>query len=106
MRRMIADKYQIEELKAACNPGDSEREVTGPSDLSMGEYLRLIENPDNWSKLAIKVDRRVFIEKLDEIRRIRNDVMHFDPDGISPNEVKVLRDFARLMQSLAQMGAI
>lgn len=106
IRRMIQDKYTRDELKAACDPSEKEREIQSVSDLTLGEYLRLIENPDNWKKLDVSIDRELFIRKLDEIRRIRNDVMHFDPDGIADEDIARLRDFVRLMQSLARAGAI
>lgn len=106
IRRMIQDKYTMYELRAACDSSDTERTIESPSDLTLGEYLRLVENPDNWGKLALSIDRELFIKELDEIRRIRNDVMHFDPDGIPDQDIDKLRDFVRLMQSLARVGAI
>lgn len=106
VRRMLLDKYTIDELQAACMPSEKERRIQRISDLTLGEYVRLIENPDDWAKLAINVDRQVFVEKLDEIRQIRNDVMHFDPDGIAEQDVNRLREFVRLMQNLARFGVI
>jgi predicted transcriptional regulator len=106
VRRMIQDKYTAVELKAVCDPSEGEREIQSVSDLTLGEYLRLLENPDNWKKLGISLDRQSFIQKLDEIRRIRNDIMHFDPDGIEYEDIVKLREFVRLMQSLARAGAI
>jgi hypothetical protein len=66
----------------------------------------LIENPDNWRSLAIQIDRGVFIKQLDNVRLIRNDVMQFDPDGIADQDLDRLRDFVRLLQNLARVGAI
>jgi hypothetical protein len=106
IRLMIQDKYTKDELKAACDPSENEREIQSVSDLTLGEYLRLLENPDNWEKLDVSIDRELFVKKLDEVRRIRNDVMHFDPDGIADEDITRLRDFVRLMQGLAQAGAI
>lgn len=106
IRRMIQAKYTIHEITAACGSSNTERHIESVSDLTLGEHLRLIENPDNWERLAIPIDRQVFIKKLDEIRQIRNDVMHFDPDGIPDQDIERLRDFVRLMQSLARVGAI
>ena len=49
-------------------------------DMNFGEYIALLEKPDNWKKLELQLDRRSFIDQL--IRcGIRNDVMHFDPMG-------------------------
>jgi len=106
VRRMLLDKYTIDELQAACIPSEKERRIQRVSDLTLGEYVRLIENPDNWDKLSINIDRQVLVEKLEEIRQIRNDVMHFDPDGIAEQDLNKLREFVRLMQNLARFGAI
>ena len=106
VRRMIHDKYMLADLEEACDPSGDSRDIKSPADLTLGEYLRLLENPDRWVRLNITIDRETFVKKLDEIRRIRNDVMHFDPDGIPEEGINRLRDFARLMQSLARAETI
>jgi hypothetical protein len=30
--------------------------------------------------------------------------MHFDPDGVTPEEVEALRDFARFLRTLQTIG--
>jgi hypothetical protein len=45
---------------------------------------RLLENPKRRKELAVKIDRKTFVEELKRVGRIRNDVIHFDPDGLSP----------------------
>ena len=106
IRRMIQDKYTKEELIEACDPSDQQREIEGVADLTFGEYLRLLENPDRWSNLKLSIDRSLFVKKLDAIRIIRNDVMHFDPDGIADSDLTKLRHFVRFMQDLANIGVI
>ncbi|MEW6744461.1 MAG: CBS domain-containing protein [Planctomycetota bacterium] len=106
VRRMIQDKYPVDELREAQDPSDTSRTVNRVSDLTFGEYRRLLEKPDRWTKLNLAIDRGEFIGKLDQVRNIRNDVMHFDPDGIPESDLKVLRDFARFLQDLRALGAI
>jgi len=106
VRRMIQDKYSVDVLREAQDPSDASRTVDSVSDLTFGEYRRLLENPDRWAKLKLAIDRGEFIGKLDQVRNIRNDVMHFDPDGIPESDLKVLRDFVRFLQNLAALGAI
>ncbi len=106
LRRIIQDKYSIDELKEICDSSDTNREIQGVADLTFGEYLRLLENPERWKKLGLLINREQFIKHLDEIRKIRNDVMHFDPDGISNQDMETLRRFTRLMQELANIGVI
>ncbi len=99
-------KFSKEELGAVRDPSDDEREVGDVSDLTFGEYIRLLEEPSRWEKLNLRLDRVIFVKALDDVRQIRNDVMHFDPDPIPPEEIIKLRDFAGMMQVLRQAGAV
>jgi len=103
LRMLLDGKFTLEELRAARNPGDEEREVENIADLTFGEYVRLLQNPDMWSKVGLKLDRAVFVEKVEKIRLIRNDVMHFDPDGIADDDLEVLRSFTKFAQTLRRI---
>lgn len=106
IRRMIQDRFDSEDLAQARDPADRERVVETAADLTFGEYLRLLEKPDKWSNLRLSIDRVTFVKQLEAIRNIRNDVMHFDPDGISPEDLDTLRLFVGFMQDLANIGVI
>jgi hypothetical protein len=41
---------------------------------------------------------------MDKVREIRNDVMHFDPDGIDEDQYDQLRRFSRLMDELEALS--
>jgi hypothetical protein len=71
----------------------------------MGEYIRVLENPQLWERLALRIDRALFVDKLQTVRRIRNDVMHFDEDPLEPDDLLALRNFVVFMQSLRESGA-
>lgn len=105
IRRIISSVFSKEEMCAAKDPADGQREVEAVSDLTFGEYKRLLEEPSRWDRLRLKVDRVVFTRLLEKVREIRNDVMHFDPDGIPEDDLEVLRDFARFLRTLQAMGA-
>lgn len=103
VRQLLDDCYTKEELETVRDPDDEGREINTVADLTFGEYLRLVENEERWAKLGLQLDRKVFIEKLDKVRTIRNDVMHFDPDGISEEDLETLRTFASFLQTLADV---
>lgn len=104
IRRLISGRFSGAELSSARDPVNGIAEVSDVSDLTFGEYIRLLENPGRWTRLGLAIDRGVFLEQLGKIRLIRNDVMHFDPDGIAPLDLEMLRRFVRFMQGLRTIG--
>ena len=70
------------------------------ADLTFGECVRLIEHPQIWGKLNLKIDRVVLTKLLEDVRKVRNDVMHFDPDPMTTDELATLKRAVRLMQEV------
>jgi len=106
VRRVISQRFTPTELESAKYPTDTKRIITSVADLTYGEYIRLLENQDRWDKLNIAVDRKTCLEKFESARRIRNEVMHFDPDGIPEKDLMTLREFARFLQRLQIIDVI
>ena len=68
LRNIIGACFTPEELLDACNPGAVDREITSAIDLTFGEYIRLIENPERWERLSLMIDRRLFCDCTDRVR--------------------------------------
>src|SRR6266542_1323602 len=64
----------------------------------MGDYQRSLENPGSWAKLGWPLDRVAFVKRLDELRGVRNDVMHFNPDPVPPDSVDKLRNILSMLR--------
>jgi hypothetical protein len=105
LRRVIGPRFSIDQLRAARDPADT-RIVDSVEDLSLGEYIRLLENPTNWDLLKLSLERSEFVTGLQAIRELRNDVMHFDPDGPDESELSPLRSWVALFQRLATLKVI
>lgn len=103
IRKLIDGKFTKEELFNIVNPSDSERTIESVADLTFGEYIRLFEDPALWLKTNLQVDKRTFIKELDKVRIIRNDVMHFDPDGISEEDHELLHHFVRFIHAIQSL---
>ena len=97
LRNLVRGKFTVEVLNEA-NDGDDE--VRGPEGLTWGGFVRLLQKPDNWKSLGLEVDNRVFVERLDAIREIRNDVMHFSPDPLGATELDQLEHLVRFFRTL------
>ena len=103
LRQLIHRKFTIEELRSASlNPSS----IEGAADLTLGDYYQLLGKQENWRKLNLEIDRAEFIQHINSVRRIRNDVMHFDPDGLEEEDVRMLRDVAHFFENLARMRAM
>lgn len=106
VRKLIDQHFSLETLKTVLDPEDADRQIEGVFDLTFGEYIRLLQTPANWELLGLQIDRATFISSLDSVRLIRNDVMHFDPDGIASNRLDELRTFSGFLQRLHALKAI
>lgn len=99
VRHLLDEKILLEDLKKVCQ--EEGREVKAIDDLTFGEYQRLFENPKHWERIGLKsVDRTLFVKMFDDVRNIRNDVMHFDPEGIDETSREKLKSMANFLNKL------
>lgn len=106
--RRLLDKgaFSREELAATSEEG-SAGELESLHDLAFGDYVRILQEPANWARLELPaaLSRQEFSAQLDKVRQVRNDVMHFEPDSPSAEQLDALRKFAKLLRSLRERGA-
>lgn len=103
IRLLLNDKLLLEDVKNASKQGNRVQTI---DDLTFGEYIQILKEKSNWDKLHINVDQDIFIKKLDEVREIRNDVMHFDPDGISDDQKKLLNSVAESLININKYSSL
>ena len=106
LRRLVHGKFTVEQLRDACAGFEGGVEINGASDLTLGGYCALLGKPERWKQLGLDIDRSEFLEHLNAARQVRNDVMHFNPDGVSPEGIATLHNLARFFQDLVKMRAI
>lgn len=101
VRLLLSDVFNLEDIQSACI--ERTRAVNTLDDLTFGEYIHIFEQSDKWDRLGLNLDKGLFVKLLDDVRLIRNDIMHFEPDGISPSQHNMLLSAVRLLSSL-QIG--
>ena len=105
-RLLIRGKFTPEQLSASQNPGRA-KPIEGPADLTLGGYVHLLGKKENWDCLGLSgIDRDEFVERLNDVREIRNEVMHFSLDDLPPETIKKLESFADFFRNLARIVAI
>ncbi|MGQ4366119.1 restriction system modified-DNA reader domain-containing protein [Streptomyces sp. SAS_272] len=101
LRQVIAGAFTLPEVTKLCDP-KGER-ITSFGDMSIGDYKRVLEHPELWQQLGWPLDRKVFIERLEEIRRIRNNVMHFNSsDPLPKGDVDKIRNLNKLLREYGE----
>ena len=102
IRILITRNLSATEIRQAKDPDDDTREIEDVDDLTFGDYVRLLESPENWEKLRLGIDRKLFVKLLDDVREVRNDVMHFRPDSFEPEDLDKVRMLRSLLEQLVQ----
>lgn len=100
IRVLINRSFAAAEIKRAKISDDDTREIEDAGDLTFGEYVRLLESRNNWKNLRLRIDRKVFVGLLDDVREVRNDVMHFRPDSSEPENLDKVRMLRSLLEQL------
>lgn len=98
LRYVIGKTFSLSEVAICCD-SDGSRGIRSIDELTMGDYQRMLENPGNWAKTGWPLERAIFVKRLDELREIRNDIMHFNPDPVPPDTIAKLRSFTQLLRS-------
>jgi hypothetical protein len=103
IRQLLQDKITIEDLALLASAEAGLSAPQSVSELSFGGYVRLLQRPQILDKLAIRIDQGSMISQLEQVRVIRNDVMHFDPDPMTMDQLEVLKNTAKFMQQLYEL---
>jgi predicted transcriptional regulator len=99
IRQILGGKLLLEHIQEMCK--DQDRCVQFIDDLTFGEYIKILEKPDHWNKLGLSIDKTIFVKELDAVRKIRNGIMHFEPNGLSDEELKSLRTMAEFLENIS-----
>ena len=105
LRRIIEATFPMKAIIALCDP-DGERSLDGYDQLTIGDYQRILENPDCWDTLGWQLDRRLLSARLKEITQIRNNLMHFNNDPLPEDMVSTLQNFLDLLQEYGRQRGV
>ena len=103
IRQLLQDKVLPEDLDWLASADTTAPRPKSVPDLSFGGYIRLLQRPQVWTRLSLNIDQASLTVQLDEVRQIRNDVMHFDPDPMTTKQLDALKNAAKFMQQLYEL---
>lgn len=95
LRRCISRVFTLEELRQATR----QPKPRSVADMTFGQYIHLLKDEARWQRMHWVVDRVMFVDYLDEVRNIRNRVMHFGVE-LDEEDKRQLVSFLHFMRSL------
>jgi CBS domain-containing protein len=97
LRRGIDQAFSIDELQCVASRRSP---IVSVDEMTFYQYVRLLDDDVRWQKLNWRVARPDFVAELDEVRRIRNPIMHFRTDLLTPEQQEQLKSLLRSMRRL------
>ena len=53
---------------------------------------------ENWAKVQWNIDRDYFLDRLHEVVRVRNELMHFTPDPLSTEQYATVEGLLEILR--------
>ena len=97
LRRGIEQAFSVGELQCVASRRNS---ITSVEEMTFYQYERLLDDDARWQKLNWRVARPGFVADLGAVRKIRNPVMHFHTDLLTPEQQDQLKSLLRSMRRL------
>ncbi|WP_223840048.1 CBS domain-containing protein [Saccharopolyspora pogona] len=99
LRRRVDEAFSLEEIQNVA-PRRRRSTISSAADLTLGNYKYLLEPTEHWRRLEWPLDHEVFLDRLDQVREIRNELMHFTPDPLNNAQLDCLTGFVRMLRTV------
>jgi CBS domain-containing protein len=97
LRQCLAPVFDGDPAVQAATRGQADR-VDG---MMFGNYLTLLRQPQCWRRLGWPVvDQGLFVTLLNDVREIRNEVMHFRPTALTAGQYEQLDQFLGMLKNI------
>ena len=100
--RKILKRLPIEDVREASKTSGHDRSFDKIEEMEFSEYETVFRK--KWDELGLRNDMEEFLESLRTIRQIRNKIMHFNAEKISPEDQELLTAFGRKLEKLIKNG--
>lgn len=70
----------------------------GLDKMSISHYHAVLGNAECWKELGWRLERKRLVNRLNEIREVRNRVMHFSKDAVREGDLDMIQNFLRTIR--------
>ncbi|MGZ0150806.1 hypothetical protein ACXJJ3_27355 [Kribbella sp. WER1] len=97
LRRRVDESFSLDELRAHSK---QPKKVHSAADLTLGTYKYLLAADEDFDKLNWPLSRCLFLESLEKVRNIRNDLMHFSTDPLKTADLKAIEGLINVLRTV------
>jgi restriction system protein len=97
LRRRVDESFSLDELRAHSK---QPKKIQSAADLTLGAYKYLLAADDDFQKLNWPLSRDLFLESLEKVRQIRNDLMHFSTDPLKTADLKAIEGLINVLRTV------
>jgi restriction system protein len=98
LRRRVDEVFTIDQIRAAV--GGRQNRIQSSADLTFGNYGYLLRALQDFRRLGWPLDHAIFLETLEKVRKLRNELMHFSTDPLTAEQLDALTSFLALLRTV------
>jgi restriction system protein len=97
LRRRVDEIFALEEIRrVSMRPN----RTNSAADLTIGAYEHLLRLEDDFQRLRWALDHQLFLSALKDVRAIRNDLMHFSTDPLTPAQLQTIDGLLNMLRTV------
>ncbi|MEU5785297.1 CBS domain-containing protein [Micromonospora lupini] len=96
LHRLILDAFDEARIRDVCVHAGLT--FDGLDKMSISHYHAVLGNEECWKDLGWRLQRKRLVNRLNDIREIRNRVMHFSKDAVRDGDVDMIQNFLRTIR--------
>lgn len=98
LRRILDARFEKQLLHTATK--FKQPDQPGASAMTIGDMKHFIARPEIWAKMEINLSHRAFVDWIDVIRQIRNEIAHFSQDDESSQRIDQVKNLTNFLRGL------
>jgi restriction system protein len=96
LRRRVDEMFTILELRVLTNKS----KINSVEDLTFGNYGYVLKVEKDFLRLKWNLDHEFFLESLEAVRKVRNELMHFVTDPLTAPELEAVKGMLNMLRAV------
>lgn len=101
LRTVVDAVFTLDEIKTAASLKNDY--VHSAANMMMGDYVKMLKKEEYWRRVGWRFPQALFLEKMGDVKKVRNAVMHFSPDPLTREQIEAITGFCNILRKHESM---